>query len=101
MRALTHEIDVFNCTPSNHLLNKREPNEAYCLAQQGKQYAVYFTDGGEVLLDISAVKGKFELNWLDISNTIWQQIIIAEGTKHVRVTAPGNGQWVALILPLK
>jgi hypothetical protein len=101
MRALTDEMDVFNCTPSNHLLNEREPNEAYCLAQQGKQYAVYFTDGGEVLLDLSAVEGKFELRWLDISNTIWQESIITEGTTQVKVTAPGKGQWVALILPLK
>ena len=83
------------------LLNEREPNEAFCLAQQGKQYAIYFTDGGEVVLDLSRVEGKFDLRWLNISQSEWQESIKIEGTKHVRIVSPGSGQWAALILPLK
>jgi hypothetical protein len=48
MRMFTDEMNIFRCIPANHLLSNREPNEAYCLAEEGSQYAVYFPDGGEV-----------------------------------------------------
>ncbi len=41
LRMLTGRIDVFACAPHNDLLSERAPNEAYCLAQPGKEYAMY------------------------------------------------------------
>ena len=39
---LLNEIDVFTCTPHNDLLSNRQENEAYCLANPGTEYVVYF-----------------------------------------------------------
>jgi pimeloyl-ACP methyl ester carboxylesterase len=47
LRLLTDAMNVFVCEPRNDLLGDRSPNEAYCLAEPGRQYAVYFPDGGQ------------------------------------------------------
>jgi hypothetical protein len=100
MRMLTGEMDVFSCIPSNHLLSERDPNEAYCLAEEGKQYALYFPDGGEIVLDLDATRGPVEIRWLDIAESSWMESEITEGNRHVAVTAPMTGQWAALITPV-
>jgi hypothetical protein len=73
LRMLTDAMHVFGCAPRNDLLSDRQPNEAYCLAEPGRQYAVYFPDGGEVSLDVSASKGTLQLRWLDIARSVWQE----------------------------
>ena len=97
----TAEMDVFKCIPSNHLLNDRVPNEAYCLAEEGKQYAIYFPDRGEVMLDLSANEGELEIRWLNILQSTWLETKILSGNGQIRISAPGSGQWAALIQPIK
>lgn len=67
----TDEMEIFKCIPPNHLLSERDSNEAYCIAEEGKQYALYFPDGGEVIIDLSAVEGGLELRWMNISYSSW------------------------------
>jgi len=71
-RELTGAIDLFRCEPHPELLGEREENEAYCLAQPGGQYAVYFPDGGDVSLDLSAAEGPLRLRWYDIGAGRWR-----------------------------
>ncbi|MCG9129835.1 hypothetical protein JT359_19770, partial [Candidatus Poribacteria bacterium] len=56
MRALTDEMDIFSCEPHNDLLSNREENEAYTIANPGAEYAVYFSKGGSVVLNLSIGK---------------------------------------------
>jgi hypothetical protein len=97
-RTFTEAMNVFACQPQNDLLGERSPNEAYCLAEPGRQYAVYFPDGGEVTLDASSAKGKMQVRWLDISRNAWQEPQTVDGGGTLKLRTPGKGHWAALIL---
>jgi len=98
-RNVTDAFTVFACEPRPDLLAERAENEAYCLAQPGKQVAVYFPRGGEVTLDASATKGPaLALRWYDIDTGQWRPAKTLGGGKTVRLKAPGGGQWAAVIV---
>ena len=95
---LTRAMAVFTCEPHNDLLDDRSDNEAYCLAQPGKQYGVYFPDGGAVKLDVSAASGPLQVRWLDITSSAWQEPQAAAGAAMLELKTPAQGQWAVLIL---
>ncbi len=105
LRMLTDAMNVFVCEPHNDLLSERSPNEAYCLANPGKEYAVYFPDGGEVTLDASAAKkpalsgaeGPVKVRWLDIMKCQWKDAqAVQEGSK-LKLRCPAQGHWAVLV----
>lgn len=97
MRMLTDAMRVFICEPHNDLLKNRADNEAYCLSEPGRQYAVYFKDGGEVSLNVSEADGPLTLRWLDVDNSAWlEPETVTE--KMLPLKAPGMGQWAVLVL---
>ena len=103
MRMLTDEgrgLDIFSCEPHNDLLHNRSWNEAYCTANPGAEYAVFFPDGGNVLLDVSAAGGKpVTVRWLDIRKSQWiGEASAAREDIFIRLITPiEEGYWVALI----
>ncbi len=96
MRLLTTCFDTFAAEPANHLLSERTENEAYCAANPGRQYAVYFTDGGSVLLNPEG-PGPFRVRWLEIENGGWTDEETVVGGQPLRLSPPGEGQWVVLV----
>jgi len=94
---LTDEMNVFACKPSNHLLSHREQNEAFALSETGQQYAVYFTDGGFVKIDLSEASGIFSVRWLHIMVSEWQQAEFIKGGSVIDLSPPGGGPWAVLI----
>jgi len=97
MRMLTDSMKFFACEPHNDLLSDREPNEAYCLAEPGEQYAVYFPDGGDVTVDISSLKGPATIRWLEISTSEWKKREAVQGGRKATLHSPGKGHWAVLI----
>ena len=102
MRMLTAEIDVFTCEPATELLSNRSRNEAYCTANPGTDYAVFFPDGGNVVLDVSSAEGKpLTVHWLDIRESQWTEapksIPVDAGTDIQLVTPTEEGYWAAVI----
>ena len=102
MRLLTAELDIFNAVPDSksRLLSNRSTNEAYLTYIPGKQYAVYFTDGGTVDLDLSEAKGSFIIRWLDITKSRWhsgKKARVVKGGQKVTLRVPGKGPWTVLI----
>jgi hypothetical protein len=97
MRLLTDRIDIFTCAPHNDLLSDRESNEAYCLANPGTEYAVYFPDGGEVTLDIGSLERPAELTWLNILTSRWSDAQPITERKNLKVTCPTRDYWAALV----
>jgi len=97
MRMLTDKMNVFACVPHNDLLSERQANEAYCLANPGREYAVYFPKGGEVTLDVSAMSRPLVVSWLDIMASQWNepQRVKAEGA--LKLTCPSEGYWAVLV----
>ncbi|HEO71346.1 MAG TPA: hypothetical protein ENN80_08785 [Candidatus Hydrogenedentes bacterium] len=96
-RMLTERIDIASAMPRNDLLGRREPNEAYCMAQPGATYLVYFPDGGEVTLDLRTLDGPLLTSWLDIAHARWAHELPIEGGAIVPVTCPGKGHWAVAI----
>jgi len=97
LRTLTDAINVFACKPHNDLLSDRNDNEAYAMAEPGRQYAVYFPDGGSVKIDLSAVPSQLRARWLDISNGRWTREAALRGGAAATLQAPGRGHWAILI----
>jgi hypothetical protein len=98
MRMITGEMDIFACAPHNDLLGDREPNEAYCIAHPGSEYAVYFPDGGEVTLDIGGLEKPVTCRWLEIMRSAWNEPIRVEtGSPLLKLQCPSQGHWAVLV----
>jgi hypothetical protein len=99
LRMLTDALGVFTCRPRNDLLRDRRENEAYCLAEAGRRYTVYFPDGGSVELDVSDAVAPLTLRWLDVERGAWDEPRPVEpGIDALRLETPRRGHWVALVM---
>ncbi|MFW6189412.1 MAG: putative collagen-binding domain-containing protein [Planctomycetota bacterium] len=96
-RQVTGAIDVFGCEPAPELLAERSDNEAYCLADPGRQYAVYFPRGGTVKIDLRPVGGELRLRWHDIDAGQWEAEHMVSGGGWLTLRTPAAGQWTAVI----
>ena len=96
-RMLTDEMDIFTCEPHNDLLSNRVENGAYAIVHPGREYAVYFPDGGNVSLDLNAAKGTLKARWLDIAKREWAKEETFNGGQVVNLATPGEGHWAVLI----
>ncbi|MGC9454500.1 MAG: hypothetical protein ACP5HU_06510 [Phycisphaerae bacterium] len=99
-RMLTDTMDFPSAEPNNGLLADRADNEAYCIAKPGESYVVFFPDGGEVSLDISAVaEDRLTVRWLDIIHSRWldEQTAGAEDGKMTLRTPRPEGYWAVVV----
>jgi len=109
-RILEGKIKYWDIRPHMELLSDRESNEAYLAAKPGEKYALYFTDGGSVKLDLSDAAGPFEITWISVSSGVvtrtwaggdWRQRPIRlEGGRQLTLSAPYKGGWVAAIVKM-
>jgi len=107
-RILEGLIKFWDITPQMGLLSDRESNEAYLAAKPGERYALYFTDGGSVGLDLSGAKETFEVTWISVSMGAATRTSAAgryrlmnktiQGGRVVTLNAPYKGGWVVAIV---
>ncbi|MCG8310984.1 MAG: hypothetical protein MI975_26590 [Cytophagales bacterium] len=98
MRSFVDSTDFFHAKPSNHLLAEREENEAFCRAIEGKEYAIYFPNGGKVLLQCATEQGEISIRWLDILKSGWTKTHhITVRNSKAEISAPDHKNWLALI----
>jgi len=107
-RLLESQIKFWDTTPHLELLSDREPNEAYLAAKPGECYALYFTNGGSVGLNLSGVLGTFRITWISVSMGIPIETSQSggyrlmdktiEGNRVVTLSAPYKGGWVAALV---
>ena len=100
MRLLTDQMNLFACEPHNDLLHNRSWNEAYCTANSGIEYVVFFPDGGDVQLDVSVEEGRaLRLRWLDIRSSAWieRETVTVESGLMRLITPREEGYWAALV----
>jgi hypothetical protein len=97
MRWVMDEIEFALAVPHNDLLSERDENEAYLMATPGKQYAVYFPKGGEVVLDLSSASGLWEIRWRNVMDGTIQNGKPVEGGSTVSLKTPGHGHWVVVV----
>jgi len=96
-REVTDAFDIFRCEPMPDLLKTGPQTEAYCLANPGVEYALYFPAGGEATLDLRAAEGKMRVRWHDIDGGEWRRVETVGAGRRVKLTAPGPGQWAAVL----
>ncbi|UCG49539.1 MAG: hypothetical protein JSU94_07115 [Phycisphaerales bacterium] len=96
-RKLESVMKSWDINPANELLTNRENNEAYLACNPGKTYALYFTNGGEVGLDLRKAPGRYSLRWIDLRTGQWKGENSIRGGKIVKIKAPGKGHWLAVI----
>ena len=96
-RKLVTAVKPWEVKPANELLRGRGENEAYLAAEPGSAYALYFTNGGEVELDLREQKGRFELRWINIQNGDWGKREMVEGGEWRAIAAPNDGHWAGVI----
>jgi hypothetical protein len=94
---LESQIRLWDVEPANGLLSNRENDEAYLAARPGSAYALYFTDGGSVGLDLSGANGRLNVSWIDIGTGEWGNRETINGGGPATITAPAKGHWVAAI----
>lgn len=82
---------------SRHLTN-RDPNEAYLRSVDGKAYAIYFPDGGNVTLNLEGPESSYRLKWLDIAGSRWASESTVNIQGAAELATPGNGHWLALLV---
>jgi len=101
LRQVTDMVTVFTAQPHQQagtLLEQRKTDEAYIMADPGRAYAIYFPDGGTVSLDISAIDDEAYLRWRNPDTAEWKgDWTQHESQKRIRLEAPGNSDWVALV----
>ena len=96
-RKLESLVKLWDVEPRNDLLEDRSENEAYLAARPGEAYALYFTDGGSVDLDMTDIEGEFQLSWIDIGTGDWADKQRLQSGRVLTVAAPAAGGWVAAI----
>jgi hypothetical protein len=106
-RLLESRIKFWDVAPHMELLSDRETNEAYLAAKPGQRYALYFTDGGSVGLDLSGAPGTYDITWISVAMGV--VVETSQGGGHrampntikggsvVKLAAPYQGGWVAAI----
>ncbi|UCD29642.1 MAG: hypothetical protein JSV03_03945 [Planctomycetota bacterium] len=102
-RTFTEAFNIFRCEPRPDLLRDREKDEAYCLVEKGKTYAVYFPKGGEVALKPEGANGQYIMRWFDPVKVEFvdrkQIAIYSKGIhKPIKLTSANNKQaWLVLL----
>ena len=107
-RMLTDAMQtLFTCEPRIDLLSNRSYNEAYSLAgPRGhtpvREYAVFFTDGGDVRLAVEAER-PYQVRWLEILSSEWrsEETLDAQAGQIRLETPVDSGYWAALIRPAR
>lgn len=99
MRWVMDEIEFVATQPRNDLLSDCQENEAYLLAESGKQYALYFPKGGEVGLDLTSADGKWEVRWRNVKEGTTQVGETLTAGKIISLETPDSGHWTVVLKP--
>lgn len=105
-RMLTGAADIMRIEPRDDLLSDRDQNEAYCAAEPGVAYVVYFPDShimhdfpghGRVRLDVSAMPGPVTIRWLNAARSEWSDRATAPKAEVLDLVAPTPDPWLAVV----
>jgi hypothetical protein len=97
MREVVNSYDHYSAEVCNHLLQNREENEAYLRAVPDKTYVLYFPQGGEVMLDLSALGEQAEIQWVELLKNQWDKIKTTHTDSKTSISAPSEENWIGII----
>ena len=100
IREAFKKFDIFSSEPNDRLLKDRAENEAYCLAREGRQWAVYFPASGAVILEASGApeESAFRVQWYDLDYLAWRPAYkLKASDNYLPLGCPKQGRWVAIV----
>lgn len=97
MRKLVNRYDHYSAEACGHLLQSRAENEAYLRAVPGNTYVLYFPNGGEVKLDLSALGEQADIQWVQLLKNQWKETEAILTHTETGISAPGEENWIAII----
>jgi hypothetical protein len=90
VRRFAERMDLAAMTPRGDLVSTR-----YCLASPGREYLVYFPQGGTATLDLTDAKGELDVEWyLPVVDRTLVGPEPLVGGRHEVITAPFSGDAV-------
>lgn len=96
-REIEKLIKFWELNPDNDLLSDREENEAFLASKKGETYVLFFTNGGEVGLNLKDFHQDYKCKWYDVRAGKLQAESLIEGGTIVKIKTPSVGNWIALI----
>ncbi len=106
-RIVESKVNFWDVEPHMELVSENESNEAYLAAKPGDSYALYFTNGGSVTLNLTDAPGAYEMTWISVSLGIttdtwkggdWRKLPkTLKGGAPVTLNAPYKGGWVVTL----
>lgn len=97
VRIVSNEMDFFNGMPLNDIIIEKDPNQAYCRGIKGKEYMIYFTNGGSIKVRLALPDAKNKVKWMNVSTGEWTDETLLSSEETMMLTCPGPGNWIALI----
>lgn len=97
IRKIESLVKLWDVAPEMELLGNRTEDEAYLTTKEGEKYIIYFTQGGDITLDLTEYNTDFKISWIDISTGSWGDKSTIQGGEVVGISAPGNKGWFAVI----
>jgi len=101
-RLFADKLDIFRCTPDAARLLGVSANEAFCSADPGRAYGLYFPDGGDVVLQspVTPPDATVKIEWLDIRAGEWlpAQDAVFDAASQLRLVTPREeGYWACVV----
>jgi len=96
-REIEKIVPFWELKPDLAALEGFDENEAYLASKTGEYYVVFFSNGGEVKLNLNAYLDFFKLKWFDIRNGELVLETQVEGGEKITLKAPGKLEWIAVL----
>lgn len=96
IRKLETAIKPWELSIIDGLLANREANGPYAAGKHGSHYVVYFPRGGSV--SVHSGSGSFAVRWIDLNKGEWGPETKLRAAGAVELTAPGEGNWLGVLL---
>jgi hypothetical protein len=97
IRAIENWVEFWDVEAAMHLLAEREDNEAYCTAEEGEAYVVYFPRGGHIKLDLTGYNTAFSGTWINVNRGKPEQQFAINGGAFLEFSTPDVNGWFLVL----
>ena len=100
-REIEKVVKFWELQPNNSLLSNRAENEAYLAHKSDEVFVLFFTDGGEVSLNLTNYRNKYALQWHNIRTGETLSDTTYQGGQKINITTPEELEWIAILIKKK
>ncbi len=97
VRKVEKYIKLWEVEPRMDLLSGREEDEVYVSAKEGEKYILYFTNSGDVKLDLNRYNHTYKMKWININTGEFGPESTLKGDNIVSIETPYQGSWFAVL----